>query len=96
MKEQALIEVFNIDKQNTANTQVTGQTKMKFVPVYNAEQQVLILGLLRFRVLSPQHFKVVFGEQAISEYDPFKDCESVQKHGQIEIEDDNIFGKMDD
>ena len=91
MKELALKEVFNIDQQTIKATQI----KEKFVPKYNAEQQVLILGLLRFRVLSSQHFKVVFGEQIISEYDPFKDNESGQKQGQLDVEDDNIFGKTD-
>ena len=51
---------------------------------------MLILGLLRFRVLSPNHFKSIFGEQTVSEYNPVKDEPA---HSQV---DENIFCKVVD
>ena len=42
-----------------------GSEKRKWVeatPCYSKEQQILILSLLRMRVLSEDHFKVIFAQ----------------------------------
>ena len=70
MKENALGEIYNFDPKDTKQRNTGQQTLRKAIQMpgeYTADQQVMILCLLRFRVLSHQHFKVVFGEQSMKQ-----------------------------
>lgn len=69
-KERALASLYSLTSSQTE----TGMTKPLFAPKptdkqppiaptkYGSEQQVLVLGLLRFRVLTPNHFRLIFGD----------------------------------
>jgi len=63
-KETALSEIYNLTSSNTIQSPV--DTKAQTAPVsYSTEQQVLILGLLRFKVVTHEHFRTIFGEQKL-------------------------------
>ena len=56
-KQNALAEIYNLGKpveKNEAQQPTLHYTK---------EQQVLVLGLLRFKILTPEHFKERFEER---------------------------------
>lgn len=71
VKQSALADLYNLKP----NGQGPENSKPLFVPrpsdkkvvqtptLYNKEQQTFILALLRFKFLTPAHFKTIFGNQ---------------------------------
>ena len=68
-KESALAELYNLTatdgKSKPLFTMKPTDKRPEEPPMrLTSEQQILVLGLLRFKVLSPAHFKTVFGTVA--------------------------------
>ena len=65
IKEAALADLYNLTASDPGATKPlirSSDKKVEEPPLrLTSEQQVTVLGLLRFRILSPNHFKTVFG-----------------------------------